>query len=374
MTGRPTPRRPAARQDLPLRRWRTHPPLVLLAVLLLFMLVAAGAFVAGCGSSGLATTTTAVGPETTSSTAAGSSTATTASTASTVATSTSPSTGVQTAEGTFPVTVTDDNGNSVTIKSKPARIVSTAPASTETLFALGVGDRVVGVTSLDDYPPEAANITKIGDFQANTEAIMGVSPDLVIGYSGNEEPLAPVQSAGAAVIIFNPATLDGIYNDITIVGAATGATGKAAELVDSIKAQVKTVTDQAATIDFSPKVFYALDNTLWTAGPGSFVDELLKLVGATNVGSMPGAASAATQAYYQFAPEQLIAADPDVILLPNTAYKSIDEFVNDPRFSKLTAVQLGHVYLINDVIVTRPGPRIAEGLQTLFDAVHPADL
>jgi iron complex transport system substrate-binding protein len=201
------------------------------------------------------------------------------------------------------------------------RIVSTAPSNTETLFALGVGDRVVGVTSLDDYPPEAAAIAKIGDFQANTEAIMALSPDLVVGYAGGEEALAPVQAAGAPVLILNPTNLEQIYADIALVGAATGATGKAAEVVDSIKAQIKEIADAAAGTEVSPKVFYALDNTLWTAGPGSFVDELLKLVNATNVASLPSADSAAAQAYYQFAPEQLVAADPDVILLPNTACK-----------------------------------------------------
>ena len=198
------------------------------------------------------------------------------------------------------------------------RIVSTAPANTEMLFALGVGDRVVGVTSLDDYPPEVADIAKVGDFQVNTEAIMALSPDLVVGYSGNEEALAPVQAAGAPVLIFNPTTLEGIYANITTVGAATGATAQAADLVESIKAQIEEVAEAAAAAGESPTVFYALDNTLWTCGPGSFVDELLTLGQRHQRGRAPGADGAAAQAYYQFAPEQLVAADPDVILLPGS--------------------------------------------------------
>jgi iron complex transport system substrate-binding protein len=381
MYGHPRPRRSAAGPDLSPSRRRprlplssrrpTRLPLVPLALILVLM-VALGAALAlsGCGSNGTTSTTAAstgtTAPGATETTAApNETTATTAPSAGTTAT-----TAAQGGEGVFPVTLTDDNGNSVTVKSRPIRIVSTAPAGTEILFAIGAGDRVVGVTSLDDYPPEAKDIAKIGDFQANTEAIMALSPDLVVGYSGNEEALTPVQKAGAPVLILNPTTLDQIYANIEMLGKATGETGNAAMVVDTIKAQVKEVTDVAAKQQFSPKVFYALDNTLWTAGPGSFVDELLKLVGATNVGSMPGSDSSGAQAYYQFAPEQLIAADPDVILLPNTAYKSIDEFVNDPRFAKLSAVQDGHVYLINDTIVTRPGPRIGEGLKALFDAVQ----
>jgi iron complex transport system substrate-binding protein len=367
MTGHPMPRRNPARPGLPpSRQPRLH--LLLLAVLLaLALTVSAGLLVAGCAS-GTATTTTAAPSSTTASTAAAETTTTAASAASaetTTSVASQPAGSV-----TYPVTLTDDSGNSVTIKTKPVRIVSTAPASTEILFALGLGDRVVGVTSLDDYPPEAAKIAKIGEYQPNAEAIMALSPDLVLAYSENEEALAPIKAAGAPVVIFNATSFDQIYADIALVGQAADATQKATEVVDSIKAQVKAVADAAAKSTFSPKVFYAVDNTLWTAGPGSFVDAMLKLVGATNVGAMQGGDSAAAQAYFQFTPEQLIAADPDIILLPNTAYKSIDEFVNDPRFAEMSAVQAKHVYLVNDVIITRPGPRIGDGLKALFDAVQ----
>ena len=177
MTGHPTPRRSAARPNLPPSRQRPHRRLLPIALLLALVLLAGAVLLlAGCGARTPLrlrrplphprrpprrplTTATASRRHDTSSTVA------------------------QAAEGTFPVTVTDDAGNSVTIKAKPVRIVSTAPASTEILFALGAGDRVVGVTSLDDYPPQAAGIAKIGDFQANTEKIMALSPDLVVGYS-----------------------------------------------------------------------------------------------------------------------------------------------------------------------------------------------
>ena len=366
MTGRPTPRRTTARQTLPWRQSRI--PFATLAVLLaLALFVSAGLLVAGCGS-GTAATTTVAPAATTASTAAAPETTTTA-----APVETTTSAAAQPAEEvTYPLTVTDDSGNSVTIKAKPVHIVSTAPASTEILFALGAGDRVVGVSSNDDYPPEAASIAKIGDYQPNPEAILALSPDLVIGYSENEEALAPVRDAGAPVLILNPATFEKIYGNIDLLGQVTGTAQKAAELVASIKAQVKAVSDAAAQFKFSPKVFYAVDATLWTAGPDSFVDGMLKMVGATNIGSMPGTDSAAAQTYYQLAPEQLIAADPDVILLPNTAYKSVDEFTKDPRFAQLTAVQAGHVYLVNDTIITRPGPRIAEGLKALLEAIQPA--
>ncbi len=233
----------------------------------------------------------------------------------------------------------------------------------------------MGVTSLCDYPPEAASIDKVGDFTANTEAVMALSPDLVVGYSGNEEALAPVQAAGAAVIIFNPASIEGVYANITTLGAVTGTEAEADELVESLKAKIETVHDATASVDDKPRVFYALDNTLWTCGPGSFVDEMLSLANCVNIGSAEIPAGVDGQAYYQFSPEQLVAADPDLILLPSSSgYASADEFTADSRFAGLAAVKEGHVYLFDDTTVTRPGPRIGEGLELLAKAIHPGSL
>ncbi|MBN1320875.1 MAG: ABC transporter substrate-binding protein [Thermoleophilia bacterium] len=364
MYGHRTPRRTTARSPLSL----------FFILLLLAALFACAPVLVACGSDGdagaettnsAAATTEAAAPVTT---APVESTVATDATATTEATET---TEAQSAEGSFPVTVTDDLGNSVTIETRPERIVSTAPANTETLFALGVGDRVVGVTSLDDYPPEAADIAKIGDYQANTEAIVALDPDLVVGYSGNEEALAPLQDAGVPVLIMNPVDLAGVYSNITTIGAATGATGAAADLVASLQALIEETQEAATATGESPTVFYALDNTLWTCGPGSFVDELLNLAGGANVASPADADPATVGAYYQFSPEQLVAADPEVILLPGSVYTAVDEFTADPRFANLRAVTEGRVLVIDDVIVTRPGPRIGEGLKTLAEAVHP---
>jgi iron complex transport system substrate-binding protein len=272
----------------------------------------------------------------------------------------------------FPVTVTDDLGTAVTITAEPARIVSTAPSNTQILFALGVGDRVVGVNSLDDYPPEVAGIAKVGDYQVNTEAVMALSPDLVVGYSGNEEGLAPIQAGGAAVLIFDPKSVAGIYSNIEAIGAATGTSAAAVALIDDVKTAVQEIADAAAATGDKPSVFYLVDNTLWTCGAGTFVDELLTLANADNAAAIPG--DAATESYYQTNAERLVAADPEVIVLSGLAFTSIEEFTTDPRFTSLTAVKEGHVVLIEaeyDKLVTVPGPRIAEGLRALADAIHP---
>ena len=371
MNGHRTPRHtPAGPRSLSSRRHRmSHSPL-LLVLLLLALLVAGSLFFAGCGSDGADTA------DSSATTAAEATTTSAAPTTSTAAAPTSttaaPASATTAGKAAYPVTVTDDNGASVTVEAEPLRIVSTAPAGTEMLFALGLGERVVGVTSLCDYPANVEGIAKVGDFMANTEAIMALSPDLVVGYSGNEEALAPIQAAGAAVIIFNPATVDGIYANITTLGAVTGKTAEAAALIESIKAEIAQVADTAAAAGDKPRVFYGLDNTLWTCGPGSFVDEMLSLANCVNIGSSDTFEGVAVQAYYQLTPEQLVSADPDVILLPSSSgYSSAEEFTGDPRFAGLAAVKNGSVYLFDDTTVTRPGPRVGQGLRLLAEAIHP---
>jgi iron complex transport system substrate-binding protein len=346
MNGRPTPRRPAA--------WRSLLTLVLVCMLALACTLA----LTGCGSGD-------EGPTTSS-----------AETGSTLSTPlpTDASGAVVPGQAKFPVTLTDDNGNSATIEAKPMRIVSAAPVNTEILFALGVGDRVVGVNALDDYPPEVAGIAKVGDYVVNSEAVMALSPDLVLASSGAEEGLAPVQQAGAPVLIFNPTSLQGIYANIVTIGAATGATVQAADLINGLRASIQEISDAVRDTGEPPSVFYAVDNTLWTCGPGSVEDELLGLANATNVGASAELEGVTPAAYYQLSPEQLVAADPDLILLPTSAFASAAAFTADPRFAGLTAVKLGHVYAIDDKTIGRHGPRIALGLRTLVEAIHPGVL
>jgi len=200
---------------------------------------------------------------------------------------------------------------------------------------------------------------------------MALSPDLVVAYSGNEEALVQIEKAGCPVLIFDPKNLEQIYTDISVVGTATGTGDEADQLVASIRATIEEITTSASLSGYKPTVFYAVDNTLWSAGSETFVDELLTLVNAVNVAATAGDGGTAISGYFQFAPEQLVAADPDIVLLPAGFYASIDEFVSDPRFAGLTAVKEGRVRLVNDVIITRPGPRIGEGLRELAKALRP---
>jgi iron complex transport system substrate-binding protein len=271
-------------------------------------------------------------------------------------------------------TITDDNGAEVAIPAKPERIVSTSPAATQILFALGVGDRVLGVNQWDDYPAEVANLPKVADMQVNIEAVMALSPDLVLGAAGQEEALATIQAAGAAVVVLNPATVEGIYNDITAVGKAVGAQDEAVGLIESMRETFAELSADAAATGESPSVFYAIDDTLYTCGLETFVDELLTLASATNVASQPLADGAAAVGYFPFTPEQLVAADPDIVIL-GAFYGGVEKFTSDSRFAGLTAVKEGRVFALEeqyDKLLTLAAPRIVEGFRGLVTLIHPA--
>lgn len=275
-----------------------------------------------------------------------------------------------TVDGAF-ATVTDDNGVAVTIPAEPARIVSASPAATQILFSLGAGDRVVGVNQWDDYPAEVVDLPKVADMQVNTEAVVALSPDLVVGGAGQEEALSAIQAAGTPVIILNPPTIEGIYADITLVGVAIGAEDEAATVIESMRERFTDLSEAAAAAGESPSVFYALDDTLYTCGPGSFVDGLLSLASATNVASTDAGSDAPD--YYQFAPEQLVASDPDIVIL-GAFYGGVDKFTADPRFAGLTAVSEGRVFALDaqyDTLLTLAAPRIVEGFAGLVKLIHP---
>jgi len=333
---------------VPLRKNAPSRAKALVVLTLAALLLATGALLSACGSQEETTTTVKVQEE--------------ASTTTTVVETedTQPE-----EEAVFPVTVTDDNGTEVTIEQLPTRIVSTSPANTEILFALGVGDRVVGVTSLCDYPAEAVEIEKIGDFQANTEKVIARDPDLVVGYAGNEEALSPVSEAGIPVIIMNPSSLEGVYTDIETIGTTVGAPAAATELITSMRVEIEGTANTAAETGESPTVFYTLDSTLWTAGPGSFVDELLALAGGNNI------ASDGPSPYFQYTPEEVVEKNPEIVLLPQSTFQSADEFTGDSRFAELQAVKDGNVHVVDDTTVTRPGPRLPQGIKILARALHP---
>ncbi len=271
----------------------------------------------------------------------------------------------------FPAALTDDEGTAVAIPSEPQRIVSLTPASTEILFALGAGPRVVATTDFDDYPPAALGLPHVASYTAvDVEAIVGLQADLVIA-GGNffnpPDDVARLRDLGIPVVVVYAPDVAGVLADIQLIGAAVGLSGAATEMTTTMQAGFDSVTAATAGLD-RPRTFYELDTstgTIYTVADDSFSAEMVSLAGGE-----PITTGSATD--YAIPLENLIAADPQLILLGDAAYGvTVDQVGQRAGWGVMTAVKTGAIRPVDDLIITRPGPRLVEGLRSLALAIHP---
>jgi len=271
----------------------------------------------------------------------------------------------------FPAVLVDDEGRTVTIPAEPRAIVSLTPAATETLYAIGVGDRLVGkVEDFSVYPPEAARIPDVARYgSVDVERIVALRADLVIAGGSDFNPpaeIARLRGLGVPVVVVYGAKLETALADMELIGRAVGRGQQAASLVAGLRSAFARI--QAATRDLpKPRVFYELDATNGYFGPAPdyFGVEMIQLAGGNPLTS--GTAGA-----FQISEERIVAFDPEVILLGDAAYGVTPaQVAARPAWAGLTAVRTGAIRPVDDVIITRPGPRLAEGLAALALAIHP---
>ncbi len=272
--------------------------------------------------------------------------------------------------GHKPMQVTDDLGRTVTIAKIPQRIVSLAPSNTEILFALGLGDKVVGVTDSDNYPPAVQNIERVGGAYSaestNFEKIVALKPDLVLTINV-ASVISQLDKLGIPTVALQPKDMAGVLHDITLVGQITGTTDKANALVSSLNQRIKAVTDVVSTIPQTerPTVFYQVSTDLWTTGPGSFQDSIIQMAGGVNVAQDLG------QPWGQYSLETLVAKNPDVIITPfPDVYQKLKGGAM-PGWENIKAVKTGRVYLIDADIMSRPGPRLVDALEQVARDLWP---
>jgi iron complex transport system substrate-binding protein len=264
-----------------------------------------------------------------------------------------------------PVTVTDDASRTITLKAPAKRVVSLAPANTEIVYALGAMDRLVGVTTFDDYPAEVSSIAKMGDFTTpNLEAIASAKPDLVLVTGGVQaEVLGKIEGLGANVLVLDPKDLDGVYRAIGLVAQALGTPEKGAAVTDGMKADLAAVR---ATVGSEAPVTCFVEigwNPLFTAGPGTLIDELVREAGGANVVTQPG--------YVGYSAEQLLKDQPAVYLGTRSSLTDAGTIDQRPGYKRLDAVVAGRVVALDDNLVSRPGPRIVQGVLEIARALHP---
>ena len=268
----------------------------------------------------------------------------------------------------FPVTIIDDEGTAVAIAGEPQRIVSLTPAATETLFAIGAGDRMVAkVEDISPFPPEADALPVVATFQGvDVEKIVALKADLVIaGGLGFTPPasIAQLRNLGIPVIVLYAESVAQALAGIDIVGTATGRAESASILTAAMQSEIDRLAALTQNLP-KPLTFYEIDATsdIYTVPAGSLYEELLLLAGADPI---------TTNASYQISLEVLITANPAIILLGDGGYTTPANVAERPNWSGIKAVVDGKVFPVDDTLITRPGPRLVNGLRALIAALHP---
>jgi iron complex transport system substrate-binding protein len=272
------------------------------------------------------------------------------------------------------ISLTDGLGRKVTLAAPAKKVVSLAPSNTEVLFAIGAGAQVIGRDDLSDYPTQAKQLPSVGGSMGkySYEQITALQPDLVLASSLNTpEQVKAIEDLKINVFVLaNPVEMSGMYKNLETVGTLTGHLADAQKLVSSLQARQKAVTDALTKAQGQPKVFYELDATdpakPYTVGANTFIDILIKMAGGTNIGSV------LKGDYPQISQEELLTQNPDIILLGDAAYGASPEQVAvRPGWNQLNAVKNQKVFSFDDNTVSRPGPRLIDGLETLAKLVHP---
>lgn len=275
-----------------------------------------------------------------------------------------------TPSASFPLTLVDDDGVRVTLDAVPTRIVTFAPSITEILFALGIGDRIVGVSGpYDDHPSAALDIPEVGgagDFgvDPNLETVVGLEPDLFLTIAGGDAWKERLRDLGVTVFTVDAVDLDDLLGDIETVGVLTGATDAAAALVGSMRASADAIEVRVADLPRVRCFFEVYYPPLIAAGPGTFIDDLLRRVGCDSV------TAGASSAYPEWSVEDLVAADPDVYLVSSESGADTTALLARPGFDAVRSITAGRVGIVDSDLVTRAGPRVVEGLEFLFIVVQ----
>jgi iron complex transport system substrate-binding protein len=269
--------------------------------------------------------------------------------------------------------LTDDAGRQVTLAAEPERIVSLAPSNTEIVCALGACDRLVGVTDFDDYPAEVADIPDVVIFAVvDIELVLDADPDLILAAGNELTPsgvITELTDLGYPVLVLYPESLDEVLDNIELVGEAINARDQAGALTAEMEDRIEAVTDAVAGAA-RPRTFYEVsvfEGTIYTAGRDSFLASLIDLAGGEPISGDP--------LTFSIALEDLLAADPELILLGDAAYDpsvTPEAVAARQGWGAINAVQNGRVVvMLEDPVITRPGPRIVDGLEALARAIHP---
>jgi iron complex transport system substrate-binding protein len=288
-----------------------------------------------------------------------------------------------------PRTFVDDLGRKIYLAKIPKRIVSLAPSITEMLFAIGAGDSVVGVTEFCDYPPEARTKTPVGDSRPNLEAILALEPDLVLAMEVvrddvleklqqlkiplfimevvRDDVLEKLQQLKIPLFIMEPQSFEHVYSHIQTLGRILHRVKDADALVHTMRRDIQAIGDKTKSLP-KPRILYVVYHEPFiTVGPGSFIHHLLELAGGDNVAKDAG------HAYPRLSMEVVLQKDPEILLFPSMGGQGSPEtdLGQWTRWTAMTAVKTNRLHFVPWTLISRPGPRIGQGLAVLARIIHP---
>lgn len=316
--------------------------LVLLSLLMVFAII----FVGGCGSNEDAVDTEAPGEEQVPE--------------------------EETVEAGGEIIVTDQMGREVVFAEIPQKIISLSPSNTEVSYALGLADRIVGVTEYCNYPPEAQEKEIVGGFSTpNLERIVELEPDLVIASTIHVEEVPRMEELGIPVLVVESATLIELYSSISLIAEVTGVAANGEALIATIQERIQAVEEIVSQVaeEEKVKVYYEVySDPLMSAGKNAFINEIISLAGGINI------FGDTDESYPQISAEVVAERQPDVILYPDyhgTADFVIEAMTSRPGWENIPAVLNNQVYGISDDSFARPGPRVVEAVEEAAIIFYP---
>ncbi|WP_068615486.1 ABC transporter substrate-binding protein [Paenibacillus tuaregi] len=271
----------------------------------------------------------------------------------------------------YPLKLKDATGEEVTFDKAPAKIVSLAPSETEALFSIGLDKEIVGVTDFDDYPEAAKSKPKMGGMDVNVETIVAAQPDVVfVAGLTNAETIKKLRDLKIKVFQFNPKTIDAVIGDIETYGQITDHQAEAKKVTEQMHKELQQVTDavKSLTPEQKKKVYIEFSPG-YTVGKGEFMDEMITLSGGVNVaGDLTG--------WQQINEENIIKANPDVILYAKSVVdenkKTLADIIKGRSgWDQIKAVKDNRIVGMDDNLLSRPGPRVTQGLLEVAKAIYP---
>lgn len=274
----------------------------------------------------------------------------------------------------FPVTFVDDADREITIEEAPKSIVSIQASITENLFALGMGDKLVGVSDYCNYPQAAQDITKVGGQDFNVELILSLLPDIVFvtdyHHRSHANILKQLEEAGISVVVIGSASsFEDAYSHLEMIATATGTTEKADEIIADMKERHEAIKEKAASITEKKRVLVevAPAPNIYTTGKYTFMHEMLESIHAINVAEDH-------EAWVKLNEEELVQLNPDVIITTYSLQIREDPVplvLNREGWAEVPAIKNKEVYDVPVDLVTRPGPRLIEGVEELAELIYP---